>query len=817
MRVTKYELKSTARTLARHRGFSIVAILSLGIAIGLNTTMYSVLDTMISPRTDLPHPERLHRLWYYGDFRHKLDVRTKNTILRSALEPFGELTGVSGYEWRALIESDVAYTHARSTTVAPNYFKVLGTRTTKGRVLDETDFGAPTPPVVISELLARDLFPRGEEPIGARIEIQGRAHFVVGVLTRESDRGSDAWVLPDAGTDLASLPLSIIRLRDAESPQFGPAVVGIADRIAALVGEPRRDNALRVMGVAGGRFDVRALFRFNGFQAALIYSVFAVLLVACANLANLQLARGIARSRELATRAALGASRRDLVVHLVLESALLAAAGLLLGIVLTFWGMHLLRASIPESIGYYIVEPEVSWRVFVFATFAGVVCMLLVGLFPAIRVSRVDLNDLIKSGAGTGSTRRARRQYGLLIVAEIGFALVLVCGAALLVRAARQLEAEGRAWDQSMLTEVRLRVTAPPGVSRPVADLAADLVSRMRALTDVADATVITGQGDSDRVVTVTDPGSAMRVVPAPKWGRTIVSPSYLRTMGFEIAHGRDFREGEEGAAVIVDPQFARTMWPGADAVGRMVKFGAPGTPGRWFTVVGVRKPVGLESVESSAPGIGQAYTLAVPEDQVVGGSATRASGIALPIATNKEIEVVVRARRNAHRTPIVVAAALNGDARVSLTFIGTFDEWSGAEGRRANQNFVGVLFSLFAVLALALAALGVYGIVSHSVAERRREIGVRLALGSSAREILYVVLREGNVFLLAGTALGLWLIRDMAWLVREFLRFAEADIYSVELYAPAAAFLFAVAVVAAFIPARRATRIDPVEALRCE
>ncbi|MGH7616465.1 MAG: FtsX-like permease family protein [Gemmatimonadaceae bacterium] len=808
MRITKYELKSTARTLARHRGFTVVAILSLGIAIGLNTTMYSVLDTLISPHIDLAHPEQLRRLWYFGDTRHKLDMRTKNAIFRSALEPFGELSSRVSAEWRALIESPEAYTHGASTTVAPNYFRVLGARTVKGRYFSDDDFTATTPPVVISERLERDLFPHGEESIGARIRIQGQAHIVIGVLSRESDRSSDAWVLPDAGTDLATLPLNMIRLRNAGDLQFGPAAAGVADRIAMLVGERRRDNALRVFGYAGGRFDVRALFKFTGFTAALVYAVFAVLLIACANLANLQLARGIARSRELATRAALGASRRDIVLHLLLETAVLAIAGVVLGIILAFWSMHLLRASIPETMGYYIVEPETSWRLFVFATLAGVFCMLLVGLFPALRVSRVDLNDLIKSGAGTGSTRRARRQYGVLIAAEIGFALVLVCGAALLVRAARQLDTEGQAWDQSMLTEGQLSVKLAPTASHSVADLSADLVSRMRAVPDIADATVIASQPDTARVVTVTDPGSALRVVPAPKWSHLIVSPSYLRTMGFEIAHGRDFREGEEGAAVIVDPQFARMMWPGADAVGRMVKFGSATSPGRWFTVVGVRKPVGIESVDATGPGIGSAYGLAMPEDQVPAANSGQSAF---------EIELVVRARRAPHRTPILVSAALAGDNRLTPTFLGTFDEASGAEAKRNNQRFVGFLFSLFAVLALALAALGVYGIVSHSVAERRREIGVRLALGSSARNILYVVLREGNVFLLAGTAIGLWLIRDMAGLVREFLQYAEADVYSVELYVPAAVFLFAVALVSAYIPARRATKIDPVEALRCE
>jgi predicted permease len=802
-------VRSAARTLIRHRGFTIVAILSLAIAIGLNTTMYSVLDTIVSPHIDLPHPEQLRQFWYWGDMRHKLDVRTKNAIFRSALEPFGELTGRWPSGWRVLIEGQAAYTHGSITTVAPNYFRVLGPRPLEGRFFDEADLAASTPPAVIAERLIRDLFPRGEDPVGTRIQVQGHARIVIGVVSRESDRsGTMVWTLPEAGTDPATLPLNMIRLHDATSPQFGATVVGISQRIAALVGEQQRDNRLQMNGMAAGGFNVLALLRFSGFHKALVLAVLAVLLVACANLANLQLARGIARSRELATRAALGASRRDLVAHLLLESALLAVAGVVLGVLLAFWGMHLLRASIPESIGSYIVEPQTSWRLFAFATAAGVVCVILIGLFPAIRVSRVDLNDVIKSGAGTGSTRRARRQYGLLIAAEIGFALVLVCGASLLVRAAGQLESESKAWDMSMLTDVQLRVVLTPGDSRLVADVGADLVSRLRAPTDIADAAVITSRSDTDRVVAVTDPGNAIRVVPAPRWGSSIVSPSYFRTMGFEIAHGRDFREGEQGAAVIVDPRFARTMWPGADAVGRMVKFGTPSTPGRWFMVVGVRKPVGLESQETSAPGIGSAYTLAQPEDHLTG---------AKTVATSPEIEAVVRARRNPHRTPIVISAALNGDARLSPTYIGTFDEMSGAAARRENQNFIGMLFSLFAVIALALAALGVYGIVSHSVAERRREIGVRIALGSTARNILYVVLREGNVFVLAGIAIGLWLIRETAWLVREFLRFAEGDVYSIELYVPAAAFLFATAVIAALIPARRATKIDPVEALRCE
>jgi putative ABC transport system permease protein len=821
MRITSNDLRSTARVLARHRGFTITAILSLALAIGLNTTMYSVLDTLVSPHVDVPKPEQLYFLAYFGDMRHKLDVRAKNELFRSALGQYAEFTGHWPGAWRALIETPTTYVRGTTALVAPDYFRIMGVRATRGRVLADDDAGASTPPAVITERVARDLFPHDANPLGQRIMIDGDAHVVVGVLGPSSDPGARqvaAWTLPAAGTNLNLLRLNIIRLHDGVTyAQIAPAVRGIADRIASIAGERPTDNRLFVNPLVGSGFHIRYLFNINGFYAALVFSVLAVLLVACANLANLQLARGIARSRELATRAALGASRRDIIAHVMLESALLAAIGVALGLVLTFWGMHVLRASIPESVGSFIVEPQTSWRLFAFATLAGVVCVLLVGLFPAIRVSRLDLNDLIKRGAGTGSTRRARRQYGLLIAAEIGFALVLTCGAALLVRAATQLNTEARAWDQSMLTEVRLQVGTSPEHAVSVGDLAADLVSRVRAIPEVADAAISVSQSDTASVVTATDPGGALRVVPSARWGYQVVSPSFLRTMGFEIAHGRDFREGEEGASVIVDPQFSRTVWPGADAVGRMIKLGSPDTPGRWYTVIGVRKPVGLESLGSGQPGIGSVYALPVPEDRIAGGRSVWREADGRQLFAQREIEMVVRARRNPQRTPIAVRAAFTGDPRVTPSFLGTFDEWSGARAERERHDFVGVLFSMFAVIALCLAALGVYGIVSHSVAERRREIGVRLALGSTAREILYVILREGNVFMLAGTALGLLMIRESASLVRGFLRYAEIDMYAVELYVPAALLLFSVAVAAALIPAWRATRIDPVEALRCE
>jgi len=821
MRITRYEVRAAARTLVKHSAFSTVAILSLGIAIGLNTTMYSVLDALVNPKIAFPRPEQVYSFRFFGDYRHKIDARARNALIEST-GSFAALTGGTRGFYGALLASDKAYSHGSVAVVLPNYFSVLEITPAQGRGFVPGDLNESTPPAIISSRLARDLFPHGANPLGQRIDVQDEAHVVIGVLDRAGDFPAsriDAWILPPAGTDLASISLGIGRVKDGVTREQLLAQLDVINRrMTQLTGETLLDDRVDLGGGAS-----RGQFHVGGFHLAILGAVLAVLLVACANVANLQLARGIARSTELATRSALGASRRDIVLHLLLESALLGAAGLVVGVTLAFWGMHIVTATIPSSIQDFIVTPQTSWRLFAFAAAATVVCVLLVGLVPALRVSRVNLNDLIKRGAGTGSTKRARRQYGVLIAVEIGFALVVTCIAALLVRAARQLDQESHAFDRSKLVDVRLRVRPPAGGSWAVADVSAELVSRLRALRDVADVAVIGGRADKDKEVTATDPGGAMHVVPAPTWGPSVVTPSFMRAMGYGILHGRDFREGEQGAVAIVDARTARLLWPNTEAVGHMIKFGSPGTPGRWYTVIGVRKPAGLESQQTGDPkSMGAVYALAMDDDRLVGAAPYGLSAVngysPFMDYRNPQLEVVVRAARNPQLLPIAVRRALAADTRrFGVTFAGTFDELTGAKARLDNQYFVGTLFSVFALLALGLAGLGVYGIVSHSVAERRRELGVRLALGSSAREILYVVLREGNVFALAGVAIGLLLVDRGAWLVTQFLRFPEIDIYSVELYLPAAAFFFALAVGAALVPAWRATRIDPVEALRCE
>jgi len=431
---TGRDLREACRTLGRRPGFLAIAVVSLGLAVALNTVMYSVLDALLNPVIDVRHPDQIFKLWYYGDTRHRLDRGALLSALESGLHGY---EGISGYVPGppVLVEHDRRPQQVSTYIVRPDFLGLLGVRPISGRVLVPSDANSPTCAVVISDRLSAHLFEQHENPVGGTVTVDDHQCTVVGVIPKYATvpaLDADLWRLPSPRE--RALPINFIRLRPGASPRLVENELAVlAARLATQAGE----------GASTTRFLLKPWmtkqFRVSNFHYALIAAVLAVLLVACANLANLQLARGIGRSRELATRAALGAPRSRLIRHLLAETTVVAGAGLILGLVLTFIGVHLLSASIPETIADYMVAPHTSWRMFAFATAVALVSVALVGLAPAIRVSRVDPNELLKSGAGTGAHKRNTRLYGWLVVAEVGLTLALACGAVVLVRAARRL------------------------------------------------------------------------------------------------------------------------------------------------------------------------------------------------------------------------------------------------------------------------------------------------------------------------------------------------------------------------------------------
>ncbi|MEP6494873.1 MAG: FtsX-like permease family protein [bacterium] len=809
MRLSRHDVRLAARSFTRHRTFSIVAVVSLGLAIALNTTMYSVIDAMVNPHTDIAHAERVHPIVMWGDSRHAVDARKRAELLRSGDRIFEEMTSFGPASNHPVsLEHGRNYEQASVAYVAPNVFRALGIRPSQGRPFTDDDYTAASAPVVLSARAANTLFPDGESPIGAVVDLDGSPHPVIGVVGKASQPGVhyDVWMLPPATVPLAAIFPNIVRVRAGLSrEQINAEVERMSVRFAELAGENPKYTRLELSGLKP------APFSFRRFHYALVSAVVAVLLIACANLANLQLARGLGRSRELALRTALGATRRDIVNQLLLESALLAAVGLVLGLVLTLWANGLLAAHIPQSVAEYIIEPQISWRVFAFALAACLVCVTIIGLIPALHVSRVDPNELLKAGAGTGANTRNRRKYSFMIVAEIGLSLALLSGMALLIRSAAAVQAVNLGYNLKPLAQAFLINRTPGSPVVRYVDVQNALISRVRAFPDVADAAVVVHRRMVDNSTTVADVGGEKRELMTPTYSYSIVSPGYFRTLQLPIVAGRDFSEGVTAdGELIIDESTARYLWPNGHAVGGFIKLGSDTSHAPWIRVVGVVKrtteltPWTFAVVgDAMGRGLGAMYYRPSAQESFV--SAT----------FGYRVDVVVRALRDPERMPITLRRELANAAPYELFGSASLEEVVGLRRMRESHDFVARMFVLFTGLAVGLAAVGIYGIVAHSVAERRRELGVRIALGANARDILRAVLREGNAVALGGLAAGLLLTKYTVLWLRAFS--LEGDQYDAPLFAAMAAVLFVVAVIAALGPALRATRIDPVESLRSE
>lgn len=834
--MSRSTLRIALRTLGRHKGFTIVAVASIAIAIALNTVMYSMLDAMLAPQFNVRQPELVYGIRYHGDYQHRLGLDDIERAVAARLEGFQSLTGNRFYIAGARRGANRAENGNRfmrlgaadALVVRPNYFEFLGTPPVEGRTFLPRDIGQSN--AVISTRLARKLFPN-EPSIGRSFLLDGRGFSVIGVVERSSTfypLRADVFALADpSGTPVG---VTLMRFnRQVQPHSVGDQLEDVAAQLALAAGET--PGTTRFQGVA---FTSRHTV-LRGFHFALIGAVIAVLLVACANLANLQLARGLARTRELALRAAVGASRRQLIAHLLLETGILAAVGLGLGLLLTLWGIHVSRALLPPAIEDYIIEPRTSWATFAAAAAASIVCLFLVGLLPALHISRVDPDTLLKSGHGTGANKQHRRRYGIMVVVQIGFALPVLIGAVVVGRGA--LRIHGRDWlvkeqygyDPSQVISASVPIAGTPGrVTRlSMSDVANDLVSRARSITDIVDAAVVFSAGPDGDLVVVDDENGEVREMMAHLWSYRVATPSYLRTMNRPVERGRDFDESEfDGEAVLMNARTATFLWGAHDPIGRAIKFGDNESGERFHRVVGIigderdtsvirrRDPDAnfrlSEVVRVMSPR--DSFTIAPPVEapRMLNPWVNWASGVV-------HVTVYARARGNVELAALRLERALRSSrsGRATPTAAPMLDDLFVSQ-RRTRHDFVAGMFGTFALIGVLLASVGVYGIVSHSVAERRRELAVRISLGATLRDILHSVLREGNVVVLMGIAAGLLLTKvTVYWLANFFV--GEHDGADAVLFAAIAVFLFTVAALAAFIPALRATRIDPVEALRHE
>ena len=811
-------VRQSLRTLKRQKRFAGTAVVCLGIAIALNTTMYSVLDALLRPHNEIRDPEQVVRFDYFGDHKRLVPLQDKHAALLAL--SFHEGVATTRMSWEdQLAERGSRVREVQTMSVTPNWFRLMGLRPLEGRLIDERDVGLVERPVVIGDRLWKQLFPEKERFEQVDIVVGGNGRRVVGVLARSAGFPEiDVFQLPPPHQARTMFGYGVVRLKPGVTIEQARAEANVvSERFRALTGEGV-DAGWRILPMR------RDFYGDWNFHYALIGSVVAVLLIACANLANLQLARGVSRARELATRAAVGATRSDIVWQLVLESSWLALGGLVLGALLTWWGVGLIESSVPRSVTDYIGYPNVNLRVMGVAVAVTLLCLMLMGLLPALKLSRVDVNELLKSGAGTGSSVGARRQYGALVIAEVALALACLCATGLLVRSAATVRAYDYSEDYRGLFYGYVLLPVTQGETRTRRDVAETVIQRARQVAGVVAVASEGGGKPSRHAVSVYDNAGQPVSLSAPNWSYRVVSSDYFRASFMPIIQGRDFSPGEfAGAQVIVDSVAARSLWPGRNPVGQQLKLDSAHVRGPWYTVVGVTKERKIR--------LNTDADMAEHERSVIRnfGNAFRGEVYVLnsldtarivPPSTGRDwsmVRYVARTRGDVERFPLQLRnALLELGAGVRVGFPESWAQYTRTRFLRERHDFMATLFLIFSFCALALAVIGVYSIIAHMVAHRTREFGVRIAVGAGEVDIRRMVLKEGNVLTLSGIAIGLLLTYKTAGWVRAFV-FSDWDRYDSRVFAAVALVLFAAAWLASYLPARRAMRINPVEALRSE
>jgi putative ABC transport system permease protein len=803
------DLRFALRMLRANPGFSAVVILTLALGIGANAAIFSVVNAVVLRPLPYAESDRLMVVW--GNL-HRPGVEE---IPASAGEYVDYREGARGFEYVAAYDT-LGYNISGSgepervegAMVTANLFPLLGVTAEIGRTFATAEEQRGREHVaIISHALWTRRFQSNPAILGQRAAVDGRQVEIVGVMPASfefPDETTELWtpVVLDADalsannrgshgfTVLARLKRGMTAAQaradlDAVTSGFKARFPGNYRNGFSVIVRPLQTE---IVGDTG-----RALF-------VLLGSVGLVLLIACANVANLLLARASARRKEIALRTALGATRGRLIQQLLTESVFVAVAGGVIGLLIAFWGVGALVASAPDSIPR-LREVGVDGRVVVFTAIVSLVTGVLFGLAPAVTASRATLHETLKEGGRTSAGRG--RAGAVLVVSEVALSLVLLVAAGLLIRSFVRLQDVAPGFDSANLLTFRLSLPESRYTTFEKGDRFFDeLFARLRSSADVravaaTNALPFSGQGTSRSFFI--DGRPPMRPDESTEEQIRIVTDGFFGAMGIPVIKGREFTARDSLASprvMVINEALARKHFANENPIGKRIAFDKDSS--RWYEIVGIAgniKHRGLDARDRPE--------LYVPYRQ--------------PVFDSWTVRPVYVAVRTAGE-PLAAAAAIRQrvnrlDPDQPISNVRTMDERiaRSLSGRRFNM----VMLGLFAVLALTLAAVGIYGIVAYSVTERTHEIGVRLALGAQRRDVVAMVVRHGMLMTLAGTGVGL----AAAFAV---VRVMSGLLYGVSAADPATfiaipVLLLTVALAACYIPARRATRVDPMIALRTE
>ena len=800
------------RMILKKPGFTVIAVVALALGIGANTAIFSVVNGVLLRPLPYEDPDRLVRLSEWSpqvpgmsiSYPNFIDWREQNSVFSGLAA-----TQFDSYNLTGLDEPE----RLQGRNVSANFFEVLGVKPVLGRTfLAEEDRAGAGRACIISYGLWQRRFGSDPNILGKSLTLNGESYTLVGVLPQSYRYGTPTDVFVPLGLQEDSgftkqrgnHPgiYAVARLKPGVSFEQAEAEMkGIAQRLAEAYPKENSGNSvtltpLREFFVGDIRTSLLILLVAVGF----------VLLIACANVANLLLARATARQKEMAIRTAMGASRLRIIRQLLTESVILSVLSGTVGLLLALWGVDALRGASIDSLPT-TADISLDRNVLIFTLLVSFLTGVLFGLMPALQASRTDLNESLKEGGRTGMTgARGNRMRSLLVISEVALSLVLLIGSGLLIKSFLRLSGTETGFNPQNLLTMKINYTAREDEGRKVANFFSQVEQRVKALPGVEAVALSNG------APFLGAPETSFQIEGRPQVDLSqkpmavlyMAGPDYLRAMGIRLLKGRFFDERDtqnSPLVAVIDEEFARQQFPNQDPLGHYLEghkeLGIP-----HFEIVGVVSHVRNYGLDTPGPVQSQLYYALnqVPDKFLP----LISPGINLLVRTSTDTSGMVAAIRREvqaidSQQPIYAVNTMEQVLAESVT----------------TQRFSMLLLSLFAGLALLLAAVGIYGVMSYAVAQRTHEIGIRMAVGAQTRDVLRMVIGQGMVLTLIGVGVGLVgafaLTRVMSSLLfgvtaTDPLTFASVSIT-----------LIVVALLASLIPARRATKVDPIVALRYE
>ncbi len=810
------EIRQAVRSLLRARGLCFLVVLTLALGIGASTAIFTVANTLLLRPLPYHDPGSLVFIW--GNFL-KLKIEhlpakvAEYVDYEAQKDVFSQTAAFRNQDFT--LEDNAAPERLVGARITESLFPVLGIQSAIGRSFTSQDCVEGRDRVVI---LGHNLWQRefsgDRSAIGKTLTLDGEKYEIVGVTSPE-------FVFPHPSFPFAEpaelwTPLSFSPQQVAE--RSGGYELNVIGRLEKTVLVEQARAAMRSLGLrmeesyrgyrgpngedGGWRINVvsfqEEVAGRSRYAVLVLLAISAlVLLIACANVVNLLLLRSTSRRREMATRIALGASRGRIVRQLLTESLILAAAGGAVGLLFSIWSLEVLVAISPKQLPRF-GEISLDSRVLSFALFLSMFCGLLCGLVPALQSFDGRLSDVMRQGS-SGDGVGASRLRKLLVACQVAIAMCVLVSAGLLLKSFALLQMVDPGLKPQGVLTFNIAFSDKRYSSRErISAFCEDALRRISALpgVDVAGLSsvyALSGAAIDDPFSIEGSPLDLSRLTIA---GHQTVSPGFFKTLGIPLVNGRDFRDTDIAGSpevAIINQQMANRFFAGEDAVGRRIKVGAPQAPGAWATVVGVVKDIPHRRIDSNAE-----PDWYLPQSQV----------------PRRYLTFFIRTSRDPlSLAPEVRNAITSVDPQQPITNLRTMEDAIGQT--LAPRRFSTILTSLFAVVALLLSVSGIYSVVSYAMQRRRREIGVRVALGAQRLDVLKLALLEAMVPALVGLTIGLALSLSLARFLRSLI--FGLTVYDPLTFASIGLLLGLLAFLACYVPARRASGIDPLAALRYE